>query len=122
MNPATTFVSRRELIEDAAFAELETDGKLPADRTEAVLSAIYYVLTLFAASQGVNVNDVEIIAGDVRATRPRFYSDDDLKRRAEALEKREVERTRRDFAPRLARVKAALARQEKALKSQKKEV
>lgn len=118
MNPATTFVSRRELIEDAAFAELETDGKLPADRTEAVLSAIYYTLTLFAASQGVNVRDIDVIAGDVRATRPRYYTDEDLKRRAEIRAKQEEEETRRAFAPRLARAKAALARQEKARKSQ----
>lgn len=98
MSPATTFVSRRELIEDAVFAESETDGKFPADRNESVLSAIYYVLTLLAARQGVNYDEIERYAGNVRATRPRLY----VEPTPEEIERREEEETRRSYASRLA--------------------
>ena len=101
MSPSTTFVSRRELIEDAVFAESETDGKFPADRNESVLSAIYYVLTLLAARQDVNYDEIERYAGNVRATRPRLY----VEPTPEEIERREEEETRRSYASRLAQIK-----------------
>ena len=85
---------------------METDGKFPADRTEAVLSAIYYALTLFAASQGVKYDDITFNAGDVRATRPRLWTREEIGKIEEARREREDNETRRLFAPLIARAKA----------------
>ena len=93
------------MIEDAAYAQLETDGETPADRLEAVLSAIFYVLRLIAASKGIDPESIERYAGDVTQTRPQKY----VPPTQEELDAREAAETRRQFAGIIARAKAALA-------------
>lgn len=92
------------MIEDAAFAEYETDGELPAERIETVLSAIFYVITLIAAKNGIDPHWIEKNAGNVYATRPRKFKP----LSQEEQEEREDEETRRAFAGTLSRIKTAL--------------
>lgn len=96
------------MIEDAAFAELETDGELPADRIETVLSAIFFVVSLIASAHGVKPEYVEQYAGNVYATRPHKYAP----LTQEEREKREDDEVRRAFAGTLTQIKAALRRGE----------
>lgn len=97
-------ISRRDVIEDAAFAEYETDGELPAERIETVLSAIYYVITLIASHNGIDPHSIKENAGNVYATRPQKFKP--LSR--EEQEKREDEETRRSFAGTLSKIKTAI--------------
>ncbi len=93
-----------EALVDAACAEAEAEGAFAPDREEAVLSALYYALGRLAERAGVDMADVDRIAGDPYKTRPRLRSDVT----DEARRERDDEETRRDFAPILARAKAAL--------------
>lgn len=94
------------MIEDAAFAELETDGELPADRIETVLSAIFFVVSLIASAQGVKPEIIERHAGNVYSTRPVKYRP----LSQEAQEQRENDEIRRNFARTLQKIKAAIRR------------
>lgn len=84
---------------------METDGETPADRIEAVLSAIFYVLRLIAATQGIKPEWIEENAGNVNSVRPQKY----VPPTQEELDAREAAETRRQFAGIIARAKAALA-------------
>jgi len=91
-------------LEDAAFAELETDGELPPERIETLLSAIFFVLSLIANKQGISPDIIERYAGNVHATRPQKY----VPLTQEEIEKREDDETRRMFAPALFKIKTAI--------------
>ena len=92
------------MIEDAAFAEYETDGETPPERIETVLSAIFFVLLQIAASNGINPEYIEQYAGNVYATRPRKYTPPT----PEEMQKREDDEVRRSFAGTLSKMKFAI--------------
>ena len=94
-------------MEDAAFAELETDGELPPERIETLLSAIFFVLSLIANTKGISPDVIERYAGNVHVTRPQKY----VPLTQEEIERREDEETRRMFAPALYKIKTTLSRQ-----------
>lgn len=98
------------MIEDAAFAQYETEGALPADRIEAVLSAIFYVLRLIAATQGIKPETIEKHAGDVYAVRPQKY----VEPTEEELIARDNAETARQFKPFLERLIAEQKNREKS--------
>lgn len=106
IDPRTT-ISRRDVIEDAAFAQYETDGDLPADRVEAVLSAIFYVVGLIASTQGIDPNALSRNANNVAMTRPQKWVEPTEAER-QALDE---EDTRRSFLPFLQRALNAQKRQ-----------
>lgn len=91
---------------------METNGETPADRLEAVLSAIYYTLRLLAATQGVQPDSIERYAGDVELVRPQRY----VEPTQEELDARWNNETRRGFAGMLAKAKQALAKGEDTMK------
>ena len=93
--------TRMEALVDAACAEAEAEGAFAPDREEAVLSALYYALGRLAERAGVDMADVDRVAGDPYRTRPRLRHDAEQNAQ-------EDEETRRGFAPILARAKAAL--------------
>lgn len=95
-------ISRKDVIEDAVYAQLETDGETPAERVESVLSAIFFTLRLIASSQGIDPQTIEKYAGDVAATRPRKYTPPTQ----EELDERENEENRRNFGPFIKRLLA----------------
>lgn len=97
------------MIEDAAFAELETDGELPAERSETLLSAIFFVLSLIAAKNGIKPETIEEFAGNVYATRPRKFKP----LTKEEKEAREDDDVRRSFATQLLAIKTRLSLKEK---------
>lgn len=101
IDPRTT-ISRRDVIEDAAFAQYETNGETPADRVEAVLSAIFYVVKTIAATQGISPDSIDRVANNVALTRPQKW----VEPTQEELEEREAAEIRRDFAPSLKRMLA----------------
>ncbi len=91
--PESTLVSYRELIEDAAFVEEEANGWLRADRTETVLSAICYLMTILCAAKGVDPKELDKIIGHVEATRPRNFdclSEEEKKEREDAETRSQV--------------------------------
>lgn len=90
------------MIEDAVYAQLETDGETPAERVESVLSAIFFTLRLIASSQGIDPQTIEKFAGDVVSTRPRKYTPPTQ----EELDERENEENRRHFGPFIKRLAA----------------
>lgn len=100
------------MIEDAAFAEIETDGELPPERIETLLSAIFFVLSLIAAKEGIKPEVIEKYAGDVHSTRPRKYK----KPTEKELEEREDNEIRRSFANSLFQIKCAIENKKKASK------
>ena len=83
------------MIEDAAFAQYETDGDMPADRVEAVLSAIFYVIRLIAATQGINPRSIDRQANNVAMNRPQKW----IEPTEDEKQALDVEETRRDFTP-----------------------
>lgn len=102
-----TFISRREVIEDAAFAQYETDGDMPADRVEAVLSAIFYVVGLIASTQGIDPKAISRSANNVAFTRPQKW----IELTEDKKQEQEEEETRRNFLPFLQRALHANKRQ-----------
>lgn len=103
--------TRRELIEDAAYAEWAAQGNAPLDERGALLVAIWRLLGLLAAARGVDMREEARLAADPEAIRPRP---------AQPVDPRDEEdETRRAFAPILARAKRALERN--ALKNEIKE-
>lgn len=93
MSPETA-VTRREALEDAAYAELEASGAFAADREEAVLSAIYQAALGLAETLGADADELERRACDLESNRP-------LRRAEPSKEERErldEEETRRGFA------------------------
>lgn len=95
------------MIEDAAFAQYETNGETPADRIEAVLSAIFYTVKAIAASRGINPNSIDRAVGDVAAIRPQKW----IEPTQEELDAMEDAEVRRGFAPFLKRMLAIQGRQ-----------
>ena len=70
-----------------------------------MLSAIFYVVRLIAATQGIKPEWIEENAGNVNSVRPQKY----VQPTPEEIEAREAAETRRQFAPILAKAKAAMA-------------
>lgn len=95
------------MIEDAVIAKMETDGELPPERIETLLSAIFFVLTQIAANNGINPELIEKYSGNVYATRPRIY----VPPTKEELERREDEEVRRGFSGMLSMIKRMAAKQ-----------
>ena len=94
--------TRRELIEDAAYVEWAAQGNAPLDERGAHLVAIWRLLGLIAAAQGVDMREEARLAADPEALRPRPPSAD--------APRDEDDETRRAFAPLLARAKRAMER------------
>ena len=90
------------MIEDAVYAQLESDGETPAERVESVLSAIFFTLRLIASSHGIDPHIIEQFAGDVAATRPRKYTP----LTQEEIDERENEENRRNFGTFIKRLAA----------------
>lgn len=97
-------VSRREALEDVAYARAAAEGLAPPDRTETVLGALYYALGRLAAAHGVDMADVASQVGEPRRAPPREYRAPSREER----ERAEDEEVRKAFAPTLARAKWAL--------------
>lgn len=95
------------MIEDAAFAQYETNGETPADRIEAVLSAIFYTVKAIAASRGISPASIDRSVGDVNLIRPQKWTEPTQEER-DAMDDAEI---RRDFAPSLKRMLAMQTRQ-----------
>ena len=76
-----TEISRQDVIEDSVYAQLETDGETPASRTETVLSAIFFVVSLIARAQGW---EQDVIERYEMCIRDRYCTD---RRRAEGRRK-----------------------------------
>ena len=85
--------SRRELIEESAYAAAEADGFFAPDRTDVALAAIYYLLGALATTRGVDLAPIARNLGDWDSIRPS----------PEEREERDVEETLRAFAPLLKR-------------------
>ena len=68
--------TRRELIEDAAYVEWAAQGNAPLDERGAHLVAIWRLLGLIAAAQGVDMREEARLAADPEALRPRPPSAD----------------------------------------------
>ena len=102
--------TRRELIEDAAYVEWEAQGRAPVERSEAVLAAIWRLLGLLAAAQGVDMIEETRLAGDPEHIRPKAPPElsDEERRRLDD------EETRQGFAAILARAKAGVKTNEKS--------
>jgi|BioPla2DNA2_1021312.scaffolds.fasta_scaffold09861_7 hypothetical protein len=81
---------------------------MPAERTETLLSAIFFVTTLIASSLGVDPELIHRRANDVYSTRPKEYKEPT----AEELKAKQDEKIREGFAPMLAKIKAAMERGE----------
>ena len=94
--------TRRELIEDAAYVEWAAQGNAPLDEHGALLVAMWRLLGLLAAAQGVDMREEARLADDPESLRPRPALPD--------APRDEDEETRRAFAPLLARAKRALER------------
>ena len=94
--------TRRELIEDAAYVEWAAQGNAPLDEHGALLVAMWRLLGLLAAAQGVDMREEARLAADPESLRPRPALPD--------APRDEDEETRRAFAPLLARAKRALER------------
>ncbi len=101
----TSYPTRRELIEDAAFSDAEKLGKLPADRVETILSAIFFVLKNIAATNGVNPETIDRYANNVEMLRPHVWTEPT----EEEKQAREDAETRAAFAPWLAKIKQQIA-------------
>ena len=87
--------SRRELIEEAAYAAAEADGVFAPERADVALAAIYYLLGALAATRGVELQTIARNLGDWDAIRPRAYAPPTPEEQAA----RDDEETRRSFAP-----------------------
>lgn len=90
LNPATTPVNRSELLFDAAFDSLQTDGKLPSDRPETLLSAIYHCVFWTACAFGLDPDIALSYIGDADLYKPKKFeapSLDEIKRTAEAKDR-----------------------------------
>ena len=94
--------TRRELIEDAAYVEWESQGRAPVERSEAVLAAIWRLLGLLAASRGVDMTEEARLAGEPERIRPKAAPE----LSPEERRRLDDEETRRGFATILARAKA----------------
>lgn len=94
--------TRRELIEDAAYVEWAAQGNAPLDEHGALLVAMWRLLGLLAAAQGVDMREEARLAADPESLRPRPAPPD--------APRDEDDETRRAFAPLLARAKRALER------------
>ena len=92
---------------------------MPAERTETLLSAIFFVTTLIASCLGVDPELIHRRANDVYNTRPKEYKEPT----AEEVKAKRRENQRR-FAPMLAKIKAAMerARTISRFKKQKKRI
>ena len=82
---------------------------MPPERVETLLSAIFFVLSLIAAREGIKPDIIEKYSGDVYSTRPRKYKPLTQKEQ----EEREDEEVRRAFANSLLRIKCKLAQEKK---------
>ncbi len=91
--------SRRELIEESAYAAAEADGFFAPDRTDVALAAIYYLLGALATTRGVDLAPIARNLGDWDSIRPRAY----VPPSPEEREERDDEETRRAIAPLLKR-------------------
>lgn len=99
-------ITRREAIEDAAYAEEEALGNTPIEREEVALAAIYCALGKLAERQGVDMREVARRVADLESIRPQSYREPTQ----EEKERLDDEETRREFAPLLAEAKARLRR------------
>ncbi len=91
--------SRRELIEESAYAAAEADGFFAPERLDVALAAIYYLLGLLARARGLDLDAVARSLGDWDAIRARAY----VAPSPEAQAALEDDQTRRAFAPFLQR-------------------
>ena len=94
--------TRRELIEEAAYADAEAEGAFAPTREENVLVAIYDLLGALALTRGVELDAAEARLQDWEALRPRrrrYGSEAELREREDA-------ETRRAFASLIAQAKA----------------
>ena len=79
---------------------------MPPERIETLLSAIFFVLSLIAAKEGIKPDVIEKYAGDVYSTRPRKFKP----LTQEEQEEREDNDVRNSFASSLMKIKYQIAR------------
>lgn len=77
----TTIVPRKELIADEVYVREEAKGRCVADRTETVLSAIFYCVMATACANGLDYNKVIEWIGNGEVTKPRFLTEEDIQER-----------------------------------------
>jgi hypothetical protein len=88
------------LIADAVFVQKEAEGEYPADRLEAVLSAIFHCVFWSACYHGMKPENASRYIGEPEAVKPRKWKEptpEQRKAQQEAEDRRYFESMRHKF-------------------------